>query len=283
MRLLVAEKKRLLLAAGFEPPCRSKKPDRYLWFVPRKFCPEFEFEITELSKIAIGKVCSFDEAWNRYEAIMKYPRTFHLPWSPGGTSDDKILSSVDSFLRKHLIISEKIDGSNVCMQRNICFARSHASQPDHPSFDAFKALHASIKNYIPEDMQIFGEWVYALHSIAYDKLPQYFLMFGIRVNSNEWLSWNGTKSWADKLGLVTVPELASTVVNTASDLQKMVESFASGPSVYGPEREGVVIRIKDGFDDKNFSSNVAKWVRVNHVQTTEHWKHKEIIKNKLGI
>jgi len=218
---------------------------------------------------------------------MKYPRTFHLPWSPGGTSDDKILSSVDSFLGKHLIITEKMDGSNVCMETDSCFARSHASQPDHPSFNAFKALHASIKNYIPENMQIFGEWTYALHSIAYDKLPQYFLMFGVRVirdepNSHEWLSWNGVKGWADSLGLVTVPELAATRVLRDTDLQSIVESYTNSPSVYGPEREGVVIRVEDGFDDKYFSSNVAKWVRKNHVTTDDHWKFKEIVRNKLA-
>jgi len=36
----------------------------------------------------------------------KYPRTFHLPWSEGATSDDKTLDNVDHFEGKRVIITE---------------------------------------------------------------------------------------------------------------------------------------------------------------------------------
>lgn len=39
----------------------------------------------------------------------KYPRTYHLPWSKGTTSDDKITKSISSILNKRIIILEKID------------------------------------------------------------------------------------------------------------------------------------------------------------------------------
>jgi hypothetical protein len=41
--------------------------------------------------------------------------------------------------------------------------------------------------------------------------------------------------------------------------------------VYGDTREGVVIRNAGEFPVDEFSNNVCKWVRPNHVQTDEHW------------
>ena len=34
--------------------------------------------------------------------FVKYPCTFHLLWSPGASSDDKILSSIDHFFDPYL-------------------------------------------------------------------------------------------------------------------------------------------------------------------------------------
>ena len=42
----------------------------------------------------------------------KYPRTYHLPWSLGATSDDKILKDTSCFDDKIVIITEKLDGEN---------------------------------------------------------------------------------------------------------------------------------------------------------------------------
>lgn len=42
--------------------------------------------------------------------LYKYPRTYHLPWSPGRSSDDKILKNVDHFKGKSVVVSLKLDG-----------------------------------------------------------------------------------------------------------------------------------------------------------------------------
>src|SRR5438128_1765378 len=120
----------------------------------------------------------------------KYPRTFHLPWSPGATDDDKVLDTTGHFLNRQLVITEKVDGGNCCLTRAGVFARTHGATPTHPSFARIKALHAAIKFDIPEDWSIFGENCYAKHSIAYNQLPGYFLSFGIRDDpSGLWLDW----------------------------------------------------------------------------------------------
>ena len=53
----------------------------------------------------------------------KYPRSFHLPWSPGGTSDDKRIADVSTLLARELVITEKCDGSNLTYTRRGVFAR----------------------------------------------------------------------------------------------------------------------------------------------------------------
>ena len=82
----------------------------------------------------------------------KYNRTFHFPFSPGATKDDKIAKDISNFFNKDVVLTVKMDGSNVCMESENCFARSHSSSPNHPSFSAFKAIHASLKHLIPDNV-----------------------------------------------------------------------------------------------------------------------------------
>lgn len=47
----------------------------------------------------------------------KYPRTPHLPWSPGATSDDKYIQDLNSFKGRKIVITEKMDGEN-CLDKD---------------------------------------------------------------------------------------------------------------------------------------------------------------------
>jgi len=44
--------------------------------------------------------------------LYKYPRTPHLPWSPGRDNGDKILLGIEHFKNKELVGSVKMDGEN---------------------------------------------------------------------------------------------------------------------------------------------------------------------------
>jgi len=214
----------------------------------------------------------------------KYNRTFHFPWSPGATNDDKIATSVEKLIGQPIVITEKMDGSNTSLEADGCFARTHSGPPVHVSFDGLKALHATIKYKIPDYMQLFGEWCYARHSIEYNELPGYFLLFNARnlsLSSPFWVSWEELKLWAEEIEVPMVPVLFEGVVYSEKELQELVESFMNQPSMYGGIRDGVVVRIRGEFIDDDFSSCVMKCVRANHVQTSEHWKDQEIIRNKI--
>lgn len=214
----------------------------------------------------------------------KYNRTMHLPWSPGGTNDDKRAPSVESLLNVPLVITEKMDGSNTSLENIGCFARTHSGPPTHASFDGLKALHASVKYNIPVGIQLFGEWCFALHSIPYDSLPGYFLMFNVRDElADIWFPWDTVEVLASTIGVPTVPVLFQGTVSSEKELKNLTESLVYQPSTYGPTREGVVVRIASGFKNENFPQSVMKWVRKDHVQTDEHWKDQIIVKNKLKI
>lgn len=214
----------------------------------------------------------------------KYNRTFHMPWSPGATNDDKISKDLGSLIGNEIVITEKMDGSNTSLEYNGCFARTHSGPPTHVSFDALKAKHACIKQKIPEGVQLFGEWCFALHSIEYQELPGYFLMFNVRdIGKQKWASWDEVTMWAEEVEVPTVPVLFKGTISYKEELQELVESFMNQPSNCGGLREGVVARIVQEFSDESFDKCVLKCVRSNHVQTTEHWKDLELIKNKLRI
>lgn len=216
----------------------------------------------------------------------KYPRTFHLPWSKGATNDDKIATDLSCLINNEIIITEKCDGSNTSLEHDGCFARTHAGPPTHLSFDGLKALHAEIKYKIPEGIQLFGEWCFALHSIAYDALPGYFMLFNVSDRNRRqpcmWISWEEVEMWAEEIGVPTVPILFKGKVTSEQKLKELVESLMIQPSCCGGIREGVVVRLAYSFPNESFPMCVMKCVRANFVLLgEEHWKHKNIIKNKL--
>lgn len=211
----------------------------------------------------------------------KYPRTFHLPFSPGATNDDKRLTSVQDLIGKPLVVTEKADGSNVCMESKECFARSHSKGARHESFDAFKAAHAGIKHLIPSGTQFFGEWLYAKHSLPYTGLPGYFLLFGVRdLATSTWASWSTVEYWAKQLAVPTVPVLDKGIF-LAREIEALGKRVQE-PSLLGaPEKEGFVVRWASSFHDQDFSRAVAKFVRKGHVQTADHWTTQTIVRNGL--
>ena len=213
----------------------------------------------------------------------KYPRSFHLPWSPGGTSDDKRLRDVSALIGAELVITEKCDGSNLTYTRHHVFSRSHSGPPAHPSFDLAKATHGRIAHLLSEGLSVFCEYCYAVHSIAYASLPEFSLVFGVRDDvTGLWWDWDMTAAQAADLGLPTVPVLFRGSVSTEDELRAITEKLAQEPSLFGGQREGVVVRRAGQFEDAAFSRSLGKWVRKDHVQTDEHWMHQVITPQRLA-
>lgn len=206
---------------------------------------------------------------------IKYPRTLHLPWSEGATSDDKILQDTTHFNGIDVVVTEKIDGENTTIYGD---GTSHARSLDsksHSSRDWLRQLVGKIAHNIPVGFRICGENVYACHSIFYNALPSYFLVFSI-YDQDTCLSWDDTIAYAEMLELQTVP-----VIYRGSWDECKVKNCFTGKSVFGEEQEGYVVRTAQSFSSNNFAKNVAKMVRANHVITSSHWMNEEIKPNLL--
>jgi hypothetical protein len=213
----------------------------------------------------------------------KYPRSFHLPWSPGGTSDDKRLPDVTGLLGVPIVITEKLDGSNLTYTRDSVFSRSHSGPPAHPSFDFAKATHGRIRHLISEGVSIFCEYCYAIHSIEYGALPAFSFVFGVRDDRLDiWWDWDMVAVQAADLGLPTVPVLFRGVVASEGELEALTVALAAGPSAFGGAREGVVARRVGEFPGAAFARSLGKWVRRDHVQTDEHWLHQAIRPQRIA-
>lgn len=59
--------------------------------------------------------------------MSKYGRTYHLPWSPGTTSDDKISNDISSLIGSEIVITEKDFKDNVAKW----VRKDHVQTDDH--------------------------------------------------------------------------------------------------------------------------------------------------------
>lgn len=203
---------------------------------------------------------------------IKYPRTFHMPFSPGVQSDDKVIKTTKQFEGRRVILTEKMDGENTTMYRDGLHARSLDSA-HHPSRDWVKRIWGEVSWNIPEGFRICGENLYAKHSISYENLRSYFYTFSIW-NGMTCLSWDDTVMWAELLEIPVVSVLYDGIYD-----ETQIRNICEG--LDHDKIEGAVLRIADDFQYGSFKESVMKYVRKGHVQTDSHWMHQKIEPNQL--
>lgn len=205
--------------------------------------------------------------------FIKYPRTPHLPWSPGTTDDDKVLKDLSHFDGKMVVVTMKMDGENTTMYQNHIHARSIDSRGGTDR-DWVKTFWSTFSHDIPDGWRICGENLYARHSIAYNNLFSYFLGFSIWDDNNICLSWNDTLTYFLSLDIMPVDVIWQGIWSE-SDIRNLHKSLNPNTD------EGYVVRLADSFHYDDFGKSVAKYVRKGHVQTDTHWRQMEIVPNKL--
>ena len=205
--------------------------------------------------------------------LVKYPKTYHLPWSLGLQNDDRLLPDINCFIDKKIVVTEKMDGENTSLYQGHIHARSLDSA-HHVSRSWVKAKWGEIRAYIPQGWRICGENLYAKHSIFYENLETYFMVFSIWDEHNECLSWDETEEWCLMLGLKTVPVLFRGEFD-----ERTLKCFHESMDL--EKQEGYVVRNVDSYHFSNFYENIAKFVRKGHVSTSEHWMTQPVIKNLL--
>ncbi|MEU8503600.1 RNA ligase family protein [Streptomyces brevispora] len=203
-----------------------------------------------------------------------YPRTPHLPWSPGATSDDVRLAGLTDLTGTEVVVTEKLDGENTTLYADGLHARSlHSAH--HPSRGRVKALQGRIGPRIPAGRRICGENMFARHSIPYEDLASHFYGFSVW-DGDHCLGWDRTVAFLRDLGIPTPPVLWRGVFDARAERTLRALRLDTG------RQEGYVVRPAEGFPAAAFGRRVAKWVRPRHVRTDTHWMHAAVVENALG-
>lgn len=204
--------------------------------------------------------------------MKKYPSTPYHPESPSkGTRADRIHKNPDRFIGVPIVITEKLDGSNTLIHQGEVYGRS-VEAPSTNKWMAMVKKHHSWKSLDP-DTFIYGENLFGIHSIEYDPMieEETYRVFAVRYK-DFFISFDHMEAYCSYRKMLTVPTIFEGTVNSAKELNKIIQNNTTGTSaIGGKEREGLVIRIREPFDTKDFSDSVCKSVRKNHVQTDEHW------------
>lgn len=205
---------------------------------------------------------------DRFTPYVKYPRTYHLPWShpnhrnhPTGSSD-RFLADVDHFAGDEVVITEKMDGENTTIYCDHVHARA-IDGASHKSQGWVRQFAATIGHELPDGFRVCGENLYARHSIRYADLPSYFLGFAVW-ERDRCLGWDDTLEWFGLLGVTPVRELFRGLFD-------VVDWRSLAAETERRSREGYVVRRADTFRFPEFKQAVAKHVRPNHLQTPARW------------
>jgi hypothetical protein len=120
---------------------------------------------------SVQKILEAGGVLARFTHWVKYPRTHHLPWSPGASEDDRFLERLDGLEGREIVVTVKMDGEHATLYRDHLHARS-LEPSRHASRSWLRGFHARIAADIPEGWRVCGENLYAQHSIAYRELEK---------------------------------------------------------------------------------------------------------------
>lgn len=224
---------------------------------------------------SVQKILKQGNMLDLYTSYVKYPRTYHLPWSGYIGEDDRIQGNLD-FFNEDIVMTVKMDGENTTMYRDYIHARS-VDGNSHWTQSWVRQFHSTISYEIPEGWRLCDENLFARHSIKYDDLKSYFYLFSIWNEKNECLSWDDTKEWAE---LLEVPLVPTIFEGRWTETPEKIHNIWK--TLYDEKyNEGYVIRSKNSFNYGQFRYKTGKYVRTNHVTTSSHWKFEKIEQNTL--
>ena len=223
--------------------------------------------------------------------IIKYPSTMHLEGSSLQTGDSVDVFKFNQLKGKYLVIEEKIDGANsgisfssdaeLLMQSRGHYLLGH----DKPHFDLFKTFCKTFENdlfdILTDRYIMYGEWMYALHSIYYNLLPDYFFEFDIYDKYEKvFLSTIERKkiiSKAKNVKIFSVPVLFEGSLKNPKDMLDLIDIsiYKDNNAIHQLEKEMLEKRYpKEVFDSllKLNESMMSEglYIKVESEKTTDH-------------
>lgn len=170
--------------------------------------------------------------------IIKYPRTLHIEGSRFQNGDEDLNSvPFEQIKGKYLVIEEKIDGANAGISFSedgqlLLQSRGHylTGGLREKHFDLLKTWANTFAYQIFEvigcQYVIYGEWMYAKHTVFYTDLPHYFFEFDIfNIESKTFLSTAERKKLLAQMPFMqSVKVIFEGKLGQKKQLQAMVKS-----------------------------------------------------------
>jgi len=251
-------------------------------------------------------------------AIRKYPRTRHLEGSRLQPGDQDLEAVPLAALRgRTVVVEEKLDGANAAISlgedgRLLLQSRGHflTGGPRERHFDLFKrwaaAHRGALEPLVAGGRVLYGEWVYAKHTVFYDRLPHYFMEFDLLDPEAGFLSTEARRAALAGSPIASVPVLWQGVVDDPAMLpglvgrslykspgwQDALEAAARAAGI-DPERarcetdlsdqaEGLYLKVEEG----GAVVERLKWIRASFltsvVDSGSHWLARPILPNQLA-
>ncbi|MBL8920894.1 MAG: RNA ligase family protein [Myxococcaceae bacterium] len=148
--------------------------------------------------------------------IVKFPRTPHLEGSELQPGDDDVPRMRRRALEGEVVVTEKLDGINIGLRfdasgRPWLFSRAHLLG-NEPWFDRLKAQVAAAAPAcfarLGDRYVLYGEWLYAKHTVFYDSLSAYLFVFdALELGAQRFLGTAERRGLLSGLGFVEAPEL----------------------------------------------------------------------------
>jgi hypothetical protein len=222
--------------------------------------------------------------------FIRFPHTPHVAWlGPGVPRGDKVLTpeEASAFLSGPILVEEKIDGANLglsideegelrAQNRGSFLAAGEASGQWKPLPQWLNVYRTRLADALFPDLMLFGEWCYAVHSVQYSQLPDWFVTFDVYDRSRrEFWSVARRNRLAGELGFPVVPCLGSGVFT----LNELTTFF--GPSRFGDSAvEGIYLRR----ESQDCLLGRAKLVRGEFTQAiARHWSSRPLVPNRLAV
>lgn len=244
--------------------------------------------------------------------MLKYPRTPHLDGSGIQPGDEPAQHDFSHLNGRQLVVEEKLDGANsglsfeedgqLRLQSRGHYLDGGAREKHFALFKTWARVHQGLFwERLGSRYLMYGEWLYAKHTIFYDQLPHYFLEFDVWDRQEQYfLDTPGRGRLLEGLPVVSVPVLYSGPA--PAGLLDWI-----GPSLYKSEQwwtrlqelapdpvracretdpsvlsEGLYVKVEeDGQVRERF-----KFVRSSFLTTVldseSHWLDRPILPNQLA-
>ncbi len=172
--------------------------------------------------------------------LIKYPRTQHIQGSrlqPGDEDLEQV--PFEAIAGRHVVVEEKVDGANAGLRfspdgRLLLQSRGHflTGGPREKHFALFKtwasAHQYALHEALGDRYVMYGEWLYARHTVFYDRLPHYLMEFDVLdTETREWLSTPRRRMLFAGLPIVPVRVLYEGPARSVEHLRSLL-----GPSAF---------------------------------------------------